>query len=95
MLNASLSNKLLERQSSGLLRELVIRKGLIDFTSNDYLGLASSSELLQNILEKMKDLGTAQNGSGGSRLLSGNSAYVEEVESRPGSYFQIRIVFDL
>jgi len=88
MLDTSLSTKLLERQSSGLLRELVIRNGLVDFTSNDYLGLAASDELFKNIHEKILQLGVVQNGSGGSRLLSGNTTYVEEVESTLSHIFK-------
>jgi 8-amino-7-oxononanoate synthase len=53
----------------------------VDFTSNDYLGLASSKDLSHLIHTALQDHGISQNGAGGSRLLSGNSPYTVEVES--------------
>ncbi|MDH4092599.1 MAG: 8-amino-7-oxononanoate synthase [Cyclobacteriaceae bacterium] len=88
MHSPSLEKKLHERASSGLLRTLVTKKGLIDFTSNDYLGLASSATLFRQISDKIYQLGLHENGSGGSRLLSGNSAYTEEVEEKLAVIFK-------
>jgi len=88
MLNPWLGKKLQERESNGLLRKLVTKKGLVDFTSNDYLGLASSKDLHQDIIDKIEHLGLYQNGAGGSRLLSGNSIYAEEVEAKLAGIFK-------
>lgn len=63
-----LEQKLIIRERLGNRRRLHTLPGLIDFSSNDYLGLAK--ELKWE--EKM--------GSTGSRLLTGNSAYAEELE---------------
>mmetsp|Transcript_36961 Transcript_36961/g.81148 ORF Transcript_36961/g.81148 Transcript_36961/m.81148 type:complete len:401 (+) Transcript_36961:24-1226(+) len=82
-LEASLQAALERRRSNGLLRSLSLSTGLSDFSSNDYLGLARSPELIREI-----DAGVLQQravserlGSTGSRLLTGNSTLYEEVES--------------
>lgn len=90
MLDPWLEKKLKERESAHLLRKLTNTKGLIDFTSNDYLGLARSKELFDNITERVTQLGFLQNGAGGSRLLSGNSHYAEEVEEKMAGIFSAR-----
>lgn len=61
------------------LRSLSLQKG-IDFSSNDYLGLANSALLKQSINEELMQLPLYKNGAVGSRLLFGNSAYAEELE---------------
>lgn len=53
---------------------------MIDFYSNDYLGFARSSVLKKRIDEEVMKNGLTLNGSTGSRLLSGNSAYAENLE---------------
>jgi 8-amino-7-oxononanoate synthase len=60
---------------------------MIDFTSNDYLGLARSSELHQKISERSESIHPYLNGATGSRLLSGNSKYVEIVEQKLAGIF--------
>lgn len=82
-----LENRLNKRKSLGNLRELhSSTTDLIDFASNDYLGLARSQELLADI---QKEWNLYQNqpklvlkgvGSSGSRLLTGNSRYAEIIE---------------
>ena len=62
--------KLESRERLGLKRKLSIRKNWIDFSSNDYLGLARQSTFKSE-----------HNGSGGSRLLSGNSTSHEKLEA--------------
>ena len=66
--------KLVEREQSDLFRTLTLPpKGLIDFTSNDYLGLAGSGLL---------DVHASSHSSGakGSRLLGGNYPEMELLE---------------
>lgn len=60
----------------------------IDFTSNDYLGLAHASILAQLIQQKFEDMRPALNGATGSRLLSGNAAYTEYVEKKLAEIFK-------
>lgn len=75
-----LDKKLEERISGNYLRSLSVKKGLIDFCSNDYLGI-STRQLLQ------EDDGSQYNhGARGSRSLSGNSLLAEETESNIASF---------
>lgn len=62
-------------------RELQCYQGLIDFASNDYLGLARSLELAAAVLQEWK----GNLGATGSRLLTGNSRYAEELEEKIAS----------
>src|SRR5690606_37125289 len=83
-----IAKRLTDHEAKGLKRSLKSNtQNAIDFTSNDYLGLARSTELFTNIQKKVKTIGTA-NGSTGSRLLSGNSAYTEAVENKLSEIFQ-------
>ncbi len=68
----------------GRLRSLRGRTG-IDFTSNDYLGLAESDELKRAATEAIAR--GVPVGSGGSRLLRGNQDEHEALESEAASYF--------
>ena len=64
-----MNQKLESREKLGLKRKLSVKNGLVDFSSNDYLGLAQQSSF-----------DAKHNGSGGSRLLSGNSEAHEQLE---------------
>ncbi len=66
------------------LRRLAPRKGL-DFASNDYLGLAGSDFIRQAARDAL-DRGVPL-GSGGSRLLRGNHAEHEALESEAAIFF--------
>jgi 8-amino-7-oxononanoate synthase len=68
----------------GRLRSLRERSG-IDFTSNDYLGLAESAELRQAAADAVARGVPA--GSGGSRLLRGNHPEHEALEAEAAAYF--------
>jgi len=85
-LDKLLDGRLNQRKADQLFRELKVQAGLIDFCSNDYLGLSRSKQLNELITQQYKDLPTS-NGSTGSRLLSGNSDYVEKVEQRLARLF--------
>src|ERR1700722_17366866 len=68
----------------GRLRSLRERSG-IDFTSNDYLGLAESAELRQAAADALAR--GVPVGSGGSRLLRGNHPEHEALETEAAAYF--------
>jgi 8-amino-7-oxononanoate synthase len=86
VLSSFLKSSLEKRKNDNTLRKLITLNGLIDFTSNDYLGLARSEALFKLIQQKVESL-PHLNGATGSRLLSGNTAYTEEVEQRLATIF--------
>jgi 8-amino-7-oxononanoate synthase len=88
VLDNFLSSKLNKRREEGLFRQLTTTEGLIDFSSNDYLGLARSRELFDIIHQKAAQLPHQLNGSTGSRLLSGNSLHHEAVEHMLAGVFK-------
>jgi 8-amino-7-oxononanoate synthase len=69
-----LNKKLEERKAKNSLRKLVQVKGMVDFSSNDYLGIMTN-KLLQPFIS-----GDENHGSGGARTLTGNYPLIEEVE---------------
>lgn len=86
-LDEILLKKLQKRKEDNSLRTLGKNSSLIDFTSNDYLGLAHSKELFDMIHARLEDKHIAKNGATGSRLLSGNSDYYQEVETKLAGIF--------
>ncbi|MEO6381174.1 MAG: 8-amino-7-oxononanoate synthase [Nitrobacter sp.] len=68
----------------GRLRALRVHAG-VDFSSNDYLGLAESGELRQAAVDALAR--GVPIGSGGSRLLRGNHPEHEALEREAASYF--------
>ena len=75
---------LLDLAGKGRLRSLRERAG-IDFTSNDYLGLAESDELKRAAIDAVARGVPA--GAGGSRLLRGNHPEHEALEAEAAAYF--------
>ncbi len=76
-----LASQLAARQAAGNLRSLRLPEEIVDFCSNDYLGLARNPELHRRIGEAYARKGEALNGATGSRLISGNSPYAVELET--------------
>lgn len=85
-LDTWLGETLQDRKTKNLFRELKTTDGLIDFCSNDYLGLARSQELFERIHKRVINL--KRNGATGSRLISGNSTYIEIVEQKLAGIFK-------
>jgi 8-amino-7-oxononanoate synthase len=83
-----LRKKLSEREINGNLRKLTYNNNLVDFFSNDYLGLAKSKTLSENIYKEYNSLKGNINGSTGSRLLSGNNEYVLKLEEKLAALFK-------
>lgn len=83
----SLQALLQKKIDENSLRQLKTVNGLIDFSSNDYLGLARSLELFENIHRGMERIKAPFNGATGSRLLSGNNELAEKVEAKLARIF--------
>lgn len=83
-----LSNKINQRIQSDSLRSLKKLSGLIDFSSNDYLGFARSISLKKNINHFISQNEDYSIGATGSRLLSGNNAFVEDLEIELAKFYQ-------
>lgn len=83
------------RREKGLLREIKgfqAKREWVDFSSNDYLGFAQSQDLEKAIEAEMKRLKSVEPqrvlGSTGSRLLTGDNPYYQQVEAFVGSFYQ-------
>jgi glycine C-acetyltransferase/8-amino-7-oxononanoate synthase len=82
-------NKLKEE---GTFRKLKVPKNVINFCSNDYLGLSKHPKVIERAASILKKYGV---GAGASRLVSGNFDVHEELESKIAEYenTQASIVF--
>ncbi|KAI0809966.1 pyridoxal phosphate-dependent transferase [Xylaria sp. FL0064] len=91
-LEATLQGRLARRESQGRLRHLEIPSSdLVDFSSNDYLSLSQDLVLRDALIAHLDDSHKYPSsssssrrsiGSGGSRLLDGNSVFVERLEQK-------------
>ncbi|AXT62143.1 pyridoxal phosphate-dependent aminotransferase family protein [Aquimarina sp. AD10] len=75
-----LQKKLFDRAQNNALRTLPGSKGWVDFSSNDYLGFASSKDIFNETHKLLEEKKTFRNGATGSRLLSGNHNFYIETE---------------
>ena len=57
---------------------------LLNFSSNDYLGLSTSAEFSEKIADNFRKYGTS---SGSSRLVSGNYSAIRQAEERYAKHF--------
>jgi len=78
---SKLVDRLRDREQSGLFRSLKQTDDLIDFCSNDYLGLSSERSIHERVSKLISEQGTRFNGSTGSRLIRGNTYQAEELEA--------------
>lgn len=76
MLPQKLQEKLNQRERVGNLRELNVMSGLVDFSSNDYLGFSKSLIVQQ----------TATHGATGSRLITGHSEQHDLLEKQIATF---------
>ena len=77
----NLSAKLEIRKQNNALRQLPLSSKLIDFASNDYIGLSKSEAVFHETHEYLISNKIIQNGATGSRLLSGNHKLYPETEN--------------
>ncbi|MGB5371577.1 MAG: 8-amino-7-oxononanoate synthase [Flavobacteriaceae bacterium] len=62
----------MERERAGTLRSLPMASGLVDFSSNDYLGFSREETISDAAVQLLKEQNLVLNGATGSRLLCGN-----------------------
>ncbi len=88
LLPPALTARLAARAGGGLLRQLTApAAGLVDFASNDYLGLVHSGRLAAAVqTRELLDPARFIPGATGSRLLTGNSVAAEALEARIATY---------
>ena len=84
----SLQNKLNVRKENNALRSLTTSHNLIDFASNDYLGFSKCESIFNKAHQFLVDKKLMQNGSTGSRLLSGNHELFELTENYIANFHQ-------
>lgn len=94
-----LKDKLQRCEKLGNLRQLQSTQHPIDFSSNDYLGLAKSSLLATSVTRECHTHATnSLNGLGstGSRLLTGNSNYAENLENEIAKFhgYEAGLIFN-
>ena len=82
-----LQKALQERETAGTLRHLSEESYLIDFYSNDYIGLAKNAAVRTKAHSLLEEY-PLQNGSTGSRLLSGNYPLIEKAEEQLAAFHQ-------
>jgi 8-amino-7-oxononanoate synthase len=75
-----LSKKLDLRTAENTRRNLQYENTLYDFSSNDYLSFARSAELKELIKAELENHPFSLSGATGSRLLTGNTKFAEELE---------------
>lgn len=68
------------RNASGSIRVLKFSKDIVDFSSNDYLGFARNQEIFSRAGQIIEKHSQIKNGSGGSRLLTGNHPLYQVAE---------------
>ncbi|GEO05372.1 8-amino-7-oxononanoate synthase [Adhaeribacter aerolatus] len=89
-LPVKLQHKLTQREQNGILRQLKKNAAVIDFCSNDYLGLARSEKLRARLEAELLKYNHLPVGATGSRLLSGNSVLAEELEGKLAQFHQAK-----
>ena len=77
---------LLKRERDGRRRALRLSRALVDFCSNDYLGFARSLELGRELAGRFDSSAPSGLGSTGSRLISGQSALFEKLETKIAAF---------
>lgn len=86
---SKLLKKLEQRKTGNSLRRLHERNPtLIDFSSNDYLGLARNRKVSEVSARILENDNNAENGATGSRLISGNHPLYEGTEKMLADFHQ-------
>lgn len=83
----NLAKKLEKRKVEKSFRSLETISGLIDFSSNDYLGFAQNETLFSKTFQLLLTENIAANGATGSRLLSGNHSLYAILEPLLATFY--------
>jgi 8-amino-7-oxononanoate synthase len=83
-LSERMKESLTNAANKGVLRKLLFQPQLIDFCSNDYLGLAFSKELKARVAQRYAAV--QQSGATGSRLLSGHHELIDDLEAQLSAF---------
>ena len=75
------------RLLNGGLRKMSDHHDMVDFSSNDYLGFSTNRQIAKSVEKHATELKHV-NGSTGSRLLSGNFALHENLETELADFFE-------
>ncbi len=84
-INESLQHILNKRKEDALYRTLQQPVGLVDFCSNDYLSFARNPEIKKEVTDLSTQLNVL-NGATGSRSISGNTAFAENLEKQLAAF---------
>ncbi|MFN8238491.1 MAG: pyridoxal phosphate-dependent aminotransferase family protein [Chitinophagales bacterium] len=79
-LDERIQGYLQSRKENHLYRQLTHSAHRVDFSSNDYLGLARSAFIRQQVENELNNNLFAKSGATGSRLLNGNSVLYTDIE---------------
>lgn len=82
-----LHKKLNQRKEQGNYRTLKTSSNRVDFSSNDYLGLAQNQQL-KTTISKATEKSLLPNGATGSRLLTGNHPVYSQLEQHLTDFFK-------
>ena len=83
----SMQHILEQRKTASLYRSLQVNEGLIDFCSNDYLSFARCEKLKERVKSYTDEINPLT-GSTGSRSISGNTAFAEQLEKIVAAFHQ-------
>jgi len=92
MFPKKLNQKLQLRIKNNSFRKLLVSNNLVDFSSNDYLGFATSEIIFDKSHQYLIANGYKQNGVSGSRLLYGNHELYTIVEKQLKSVHQSEVL---
>ncbi len=87
LINDVMQEVLEKRKKDSLYRYLQVNENLMDFCSNDYLSFARSEKIKQRANRYASEI-NGLSGATGSRSISGNTAFAEELENFLASFHQ-------
>lgn len=83
-----LTTKLEIRKQNNAVRKLSLPNNLIDFSSNDYIGLSKNKTIFEQTHQYLIDTNSIHNGATGSRLISGNHKVYLDAENYIANFHQ-------